>query len=123
MQAFWARFLLVLGSTEAANERIPMMRRFLMTLGLLAVAAIATPALAQNAEILTPTPVIEPAGNRYILMVLDQPDRDLTKGRSKVNMLLDTKTGKTWILEFGVKNHSNENGYVWSEVPFNPAPK
>ena len=56
------------------------------------------PAFAQDAEILTPTPVIEPAGNRYILMVLDQPDRDLTKGRSKVNMLLDTKTGKTWIL-------------------------
>jgi hypothetical protein len=94
-----------------------------MTLGLLALSAFASPALAQNAEILTPTPVIEPAGNRYILMVLDQPDRDLTKGRSKVNMLLDTKTGKTWILEFGVKSHSNENGYVWSEVPFNPAPK
>jgi carotenoid cleavage dioxygenase-like enzyme len=80
--------------------------------------------MAQSAaDILTPTPVIEPAGNRYILMVLDQPSRDLTKGRSKVNMLLDTKTGKTWILEFGVKAHSNENGYVWYEVPFNQAPK
>lgn len=84
----------------------------------------AMPAMAQNAtDILTPTPVIEPAGNRYILMVLDQSGRDLTKGQSKVNMLLDTKTGKTWILEFGVKSHSNENGYVWSEVPFNQAPK
>ena len=88
------------------------------------LAATCAPAVAQNLpDGLTPTPVIEPAGNRYILMVLDQPDRDLTKGRSKVNMLLDTKTGKTWILEFGVKNRSNENGYVWSEVPFNPAPK
>lgn len=94
---------------------------------LLAMAALVgspLPAAAQSAaDILTPTPVIEPAGNRYILMVLDQPDRDLTKGRTKVNMLLDTKTGKTWILEFGVKQHSNENGYVWSEVPFNQAPK
>jgi hypothetical protein len=88
------------------------------------VTSLQAPAIAQSGtDILTPTPVIEPAGNRYILMVLDQPDRDLTKGRSKVNMLLDTKTGKTWILEFGVKAHSNENGYVWSEVPFNQAPK
>jgi hypothetical protein len=94
-----------------------------MTLAALVLTLAATPVLAQSAEILTPTPVIEPAGNRYILMVLDQPDRDLTKGRTKVNMLLDTKTGKTWILEFGVKQRSNENGYVWSEVPFNQAPK
>jgi len=89
---------------------------------LMTIAPVA-PAFAQDAEILTPTPVIEPAGNRYILMVLDQPQRDLTRGSSKVNMLLDTKTGKTWILEFGVKSNSNENGYVWSEVPFNSAPK
>lgn len=96
----------------------------LTTLAALVLLTATTPAIAQSAaDILTPTPVIEPAGNRYILMVLDQPDRDLTKGRSTVNVLLDTKTGKTWILEFGVKNRSNENGYVWSEVPFNPAPK
>lgn len=88
------------------------------------LAGFHAPAAAQSAaNILTPTPVIEPAGNRYILMVLDQPDRDLTKGRSKVNMLLDTRTGKTWILEFSVKPNSNENGYVWSEVPFAPATK
>ncbi len=84
----------------------------------------AAPVLAQNLpDGLTPTPVIEPAGNRYILMVLDQPQRDLTHGSSKVNMLVDTQTGKTWILQFGVKQNSNENGYVWSEVPFNVAPQ
>ncbi|WP_374650733.1 hypothetical protein [Dongia sp.] len=99
------------------------MRKSLTTLAALGFAAAAVPAFAQSAEILTPTPVIEPAGNRYILMVLDQPDRDLTKGRSKVNMLLDTKTGKTWILEFGVIKGTNQNGYVWSEVPFNTVPK
>lgn len=101
------------------------MRRYLgVLLTMTVLMGLQAPAIAQNGtDILTPTPVIEPAGNRYILMVLDQPDRDLTKGRTKVNMLLDTKTGKTWILEFGVKQHSNENGYVWSEVPFNLAPK
>ena len=99
------------------------MRAQAITLAALLLAG-ATPALAQNLpDGLTPTPVIEPAGNRYILMVLDQPQRDLTHGSSKVNMLLDTKTGKTWILEFGVKKNSNENGYVWYEVPFNSAPK
>jgi len=86
-------------------------------------AALAAPALAQNyADELTPTPVIEPAGNRYVLMVLDQPDRDLVHGRTKVNMLVDTKTGKTWLLEYSRKPNSNEQGYVWSEVPFAKAP-
>jgi hypothetical protein len=84
---------------------------------------LACPALAQNyADQLTPTPVIEPAGQRYILMVLDQPDHDITHGRSKVNMLVDTKTGKTWLLEYSRKPNSNEEGYVWSEVPFAAAP-
>ena len=86
-------------------------------------AALTAPACAQNyADELTPTPVIEPAGGRYVLMVLDQPDRDITKGRTKVNMLVDTKTGKTWLLEYARKPNSNEQGYVWSEVPFAKAP-
>ncbi len=90
--------------------------------GLLALVS-AGPAFAQNyADELVPTPVIEPAGNRYILMVLDQPDRDLVHGRTKVNMLVDTKTGKTWLLEYSRKPNSNEMGYVWSEVPFATAP-
>ena len=84
---------------------------------------LAAPALAQNyADQLTPTPVIEGVGQRYILMVLDQPDRDLVHGRTKVNMLVDTKTGKTWLLEYARKPNSNEQGYVWSEVPFAKAP-
>jgi len=92
-------------------------------LAVLLSAGLACPAFAQNyADQLTPTPVIEPAGQRYILMVLDQPDRDLTHGRTKVNMLVDTKTGKTWLLEYARKPKSNEQGYVWSEVPFAAAP-
>ena len=89
-------------------------------LSLIALLIVLIPSVqAQNfPDALTPTPVIEPAGNRYILMVLDQPQRDLTHGSSKINMLVDTETGKTWILEFGVKN--NQNGYIWNEVPFTP---
>ncbi len=102
-----------------------MVTRLLKSVGLAAVlsAGLGCPALAQNyADQLTPTPVIEPAGGRYVLMVLDQPDRDLTHGRTKVNMLIDTKTGKTWLLEYARKPNSNEQGYVWSEVPFAKAP-
>jgi hypothetical protein len=85
--------------------------------------SLAAPALAQNyADQLTPTPVIEGVGQRYILMVLDQPDRDLVHGRTKVNVLVDTRTGKTWLLEFSRKPNSNEMGYVWNEVPFAVAP-
>ena len=92
-------------------------------LAALLCAQLACPALAQNyADELTPTPVIQPAGQRYILMVLDQPDHDITHGRSKVNVLVDTKTGKTWLLEYARKPNSNEQGYVWSEVPFATAP-
>jgi hypothetical protein len=89
-----------------------------------ALAAHAVPAVAQQnyADQLTPTPDIEKAGPRYVLMVLDQPDRDLTKGRTKVNVLVDTKTGKTWLLEYARKPDSNEVGYVWSEIPFAKAP-
>ena len=101
------------------------MRRLLKSTGLAVLfgTALAAPAFAQNyADELTPTPDIEKVGGRYILMVLDQPDRDLTHGRTKVNVLVDTKTGKTWLLEYARKPKSNEMGYVWSEVPFAQAP-
>jgi hypothetical protein len=89
-----------------------------------AAAAYAGPAAAQQnyADQLTPTPDIEKVGQRYILMVLDQPDRDLTHGRTKVNVLVDTRTGKTWILEYGGKPNSNQQGMIWSEIPFAKAP-
>lgn len=93
-------------------------------IGWIAFAVAPLPVLAQDyVNGLTPTPVIEQAGNRYVLMVLDQSDSDLTKSRSVVNVLLDTRTGKTWVLQWGVKPNSNERGYVWSEIPFAVAPK
>ena len=93
-------------------------------IGWTAFAVTSLPVLAQDyVDGPTPTPVIEQAGNRYILMVLDQSDSDITKSRSIVNVLLDTRTGKTWALQWSVKPNSNERGYVWSEIPFAVAPK
>ena len=55
---------------------------------------------------------------RFVLIVLDQADRDLTKGDSRINMMFDTQTGRSWILEYARKPNSNEQGYVWVEVPY-----
>jgi hypothetical protein len=95
-----------------------------LAVGAVAAAIHACPASAQQnyADQLTPTPDVEKVGGRYILMVLDQPDRDLVHGRTKVNVLVDTKTGQTWLLEYARKPNSNEQGYVWSEIPFAKAP-
>jgi hypothetical protein len=102
--------------------------------GLLALAALTTGlgitggAFAQQYEQqyypdqLTPTPDIQKVGQRYILMVLDQPDRDLAQGRTTVNVMVDTRTGKTWVLQYARKPGGNEPGYVWSEIPFAKAP-
>lgn len=76
----------------------------------------ATNALAQDIS-LTPTPVTEELGQRFILMVLDQPDQDLLKSNPKINMMFDTRTGRSWVLEYARKPNSNEQGYVWVEVP------
>lgn len=95
----------------------------LVIAGLVALGGAAPASAQEYPDILTPTPVIEPAGNRYVLMVLDQADSDVTKSRTKVNVLLDSRTGKSWILQWGVKPKSNERGYVWSEIPFAAAPK
>jgi hypothetical protein len=93
------------------------MRRVLA--GLALIAAAAQPVFAQNypnqnfVNELTPTPDI----------VLDQADRNLDIGSSKINVLVDTKTGKTWVLDYAVKPNSNEPGFVWSEIPFAKAPQ
>ena len=54
--------------------------------------------------------------------MLDQADRDLAKGDPKINMMFDTQTGRSWILEYSRKPNSNEQGYVWVEVPYAKPP-
>ncbi len=79
----------------------------------------ATPATAQE---LATTPVTEALSQRFVLIVVDQPDRDLAKGDSKINMMFDTQTGRSWVLEYARKPNSNEQGYVWVEVPYAKPP-
>jgi hypothetical protein len=89
--------------------------------------ALATPVLAQDNNYATtpayvPTPVAQPLNQRFVLIVLDQADRDLTKGDPKINMMFDSQTGRSWILEYSRKPNSNEQGYVWVEVPYAKPP-
>ena len=105
-----------------------MRRRFPLTaLPLAALLALSglfptfQPANAQQEA--SETPVTAPLSQRFVLIVLDQPDRDLSHGSSKINMMYDTRTGRSWVLQYTVKPGSNEQGYVWSEVPYAAPPK
>ena len=91
---------------------------------LLAVSGLfpaAWPAAAQQEP--AETPVTAPLSQRFVLIVLEQPDRNLDHGSAKVNMMYDTKTGRSWVLEYTVKPGSSEQGFVWSEVPYAAPPK
>ena len=99
------------------------MSRHILVVGVLAAIALATSAAAEdNTYTYAPTPVAQPLSQRFVLIVLDQADRDLTKGDPKINMMFDTQTGRSWILEYSRKPNSNEQGYVWVEVPYAKPP-
>ena len=102
------------------------MSRTILVLGILAVMAATTPAGAEEAYTAAPgystTPLAQSLSQRFVLIVLDQADRDLTKGDPKINMMFDTQTGRSWILEYSRKPNSNEQGYVWVEVPYAKPP-
>ena len=91
---------------------------------LLAMTALTAPAAAQDDSTYTisPTPVVAPLSPRFVIIVLDQADRDLAKGDPKINMMFDSQTGRSWILEYSRKPNSNEQGYVWVEVPYAKPP-
>ena len=88
----------------------------------IALAMLAAPAASAWAQELSTTPVAAPLSQRFVLIVLDQADRDLVKGDPKVNMMFDTQTGRSWVLEYTRKPDSNEQGYVWVEVPYAKPP-
>jgi hypothetical protein len=98
------------------------MYRYILAIGVLSVVALATPAMAEDNNAYAPAPAAEPLNQRFVLIVLDQADRDLTKGDPKINMMFDTQTGRSWILEYSRKPDSNEQGYVWVEVPYAKPP-
>ena len=99
------------------------MSRSILALMLLPLVALAAPALAEDyqPEFAT-TPVAQPLSQRFVLIVLDQADRDLAKGDPRINMMFDTQTGRSWILEYAQKPNSNEQSYVWVEVPYAKPP-
>jgi hypothetical protein len=89
--------------------------------------AFGMPAAAQETGSAAPpayagAPVAQPISQRFVLIVLDQADRDLTKGDPRINMMFDTQTGRSWILEYSRRPDSNEEGYVWVEVPYAKPP-
>lgn len=99
------------------------MSRQILLFSVLAAMALATSAMAEdNTDTYAPTPVAQPLSQRFVLIVLDQADRDLAKGDPKINMMFDTQTGRSWILEYSRKPNSNEQGYVWVEVPYAKPP-
>ncbi|HET6618425.1 MAG TPA: hypothetical protein VFG64_00700 [Dongiaceae bacterium] len=103
------------------------MSRYTLAFCAIAAMAPAMPATAQeNGSATAPAyvgaPVAQPISQRFVLIVLDQADRDLTKGDPRINMMFDTQTGRSWILEYSRKPDSNEQGYVWVEVPYAKPP-
>jgi hypothetical protein len=99
------------------------MSRYMCALGVLGAMLLAGAASAQeNTYMSSPPPLAQPLSQRFVLIVLDQADRDLTKGDSRINMMFDTQTGRSWILEHARKPDSNEQGYVWVEVPYAKPP-
>jgi hypothetical protein len=87
-----------------------------------AYCAFAAGAQGQEPIYETP-PIVAPLGQRFLVVVLDQPDRDLLLASPRINMMFDTTTGRSWILEYSRKPGSNEQGYVWVEVPIAAPPR
>lgn len=99
------------------------MSRHILACSVFAAMALAGAAQAQdNSYEISPAPVAQPLSQRFVLIVLDQADRDLAKGDSKINMMFDSQTGRSWILEYARKPNSEEQGYVWVEVPYAKPP-
>ena len=99
------------------------MHRHILACSVFTAMVLAGTAQAQDSTYqITPAPVAQPLSQRFVLIVLDQADRDLVKGDPKINMMFDTQTGRSWILEYARKPTSNEQGYVWVEVPYAKPP-
>ena len=99
------------------------MSRHILACSIFAAMALAGTAQAQDTTYeISPAPVAQALSQRFVLIVLDQADRDLAKGDSKINMMFDSQTGRSWILEYARKPNSEEQGYVWVEVPYAKPP-
>ncbi len=82
--------------------------------------ALAGAAMAGEAEIAPPNLEI---GNRFKLVEVEQADHDLRVGSPRLNLLVDTQTGRSWILQYNQRPSGPGTGYIWMEVPFVDQPK
>lgn len=62
-------------------------------------------------------------GGHFTIIELHQSQRDLNDGDPRINMMIDSKDGRSWVLRYEPMPGSNETGYVWVEVPRKPPPK
>lgn len=56
-------------------------------------------------------------GERFVIRELRQADRDLNRGDPRINVLFDTRKGRTWVLQYSRLPRGNAQGYVWVEIP------
>jgi hypothetical protein len=100
------------------------MSRPILACGVLAILALAGSAAAQetNSTIPPGAALSTPLSQRFALIVLDQTDRDLARGSATINMMFDTQTGRSWVLEYARRPGTNVAGYVWVEVPYTKPP-
>ncbi len=56
-------------------------------------------------------------GTRFVIRELRQADRDLNHADPRINVLFDTAKGRSWVLRYQKLPGSNEQGYVWVEIP------
>lgn len=62
-------------------------------------------------------------GTRFVIIELHQAQRNLDAGDPRINLMFDSKSGKTWVLQYTRLPGTGDFGYVWVEVPQRAAAK
>ena len=62
-------------------------------------------------------------GTRFVILELHQAQRNLDVGDPRINLMFDSRSGKTWVLQYSRLPGTGDQGYVWVEVPQRAAPK
>ncbi len=62
-------------------------------------------------------------GTRFVILELHQAQRNLDSGDPRINLMFDSKSGKTWVLQYSRLPGTGDYGYVWVEVPQRSAVK
>ncbi len=91
-----------------------MKRRMKLIIAAGLYLAVALPATAAEYGAGLATPL----GDRYLLLELYQPDRNLNVSDPYLNVLFDTQNGRSWTLRYTLRPGTNERGFVWVEIPF-----